>query len=149
MLPPLMFLHWLFAIEFLMANVAFKRPIISVGSFVHPKISFLCVLLATNFTTKRLFPGMGDQMTFHCGNTYKTFAANSTNWQNFGSPLSNTCFICFENVGQHLAVFDKTIADITVRRNNCFAGCVGTCFLRRWHNFSCIDCSNGFNCREM
>ena len=125
MLPPLMFLHWLFAIKFLMTNVAFKWPVISVGSFVHlqwvwiyslselyynfkdidcnqfispisseactyPKISFLCVLLAANFTAERFFSSMCDKMTFHCSDTNKTFSANPTNRQNFRGSLSNT-----------------------------------------------------------
>ena len=43
MLPPLMLLHWFFAVEFLMTNIAFKRAIISMGSFVD--LNIICFYL--------------------------------------------------------------------------------------------------------
>lgn len=38
MLSPLMFLHWFFSVEFLMANVAFKRTVIAVRPFMYLNI---------------------------------------------------------------------------------------------------------------
>ena len=81
MLAPLVFLHGLFAIEFLVAYLTLKRAIIAMRSFMnlkdklknminsfkrknmrlstYPKIAFLSVLLAAYFAGKWFFASMG------------------------------------------------------------------------------------------
>lgn len=59
MLAPLVFLHGLFAIEFLVADLTLKRAIIAMRSFMNPQISFLSVLLAAYFAGKWFLASMG------------------------------------------------------------------------------------------
>ena len=84
MLTPLVFLHRFFSVKFLMANIAFKRSVVAMSSFVDPKISLLSVLFATNFTGKWFFSSVSHQVALHGGYTDKPLAADCTYWQDLG-----------------------------------------------------------------
>jgi hypothetical protein len=83
-LTPLVFLHRFFSVEFLMANIAFKRSVVAMSSFMDPKVSLLSVLFATNFTGKWLLSGVSHQVALHGCYTDKPLAADCTYWQDLG-----------------------------------------------------------------
>ena len=124
-LTPLMLLHWLFSVEFLVANVALKRSIIPMRPLMHlnrnfshdeigfsttssactgfrpekrdyvrtptyPKISLLSVLFPANFTGKRFFSRVSDQMPLHCGHADESFTTNSAYRQDLGRSFPHT-----------------------------------------------------------
>jgi len=76
-LTPLMLLHRLFAIKFLVADVTFKWAIISMSPLMDPKIALLSVLFSANFAGKWFFSRMSDQMPFHSGHANEAFATDS------------------------------------------------------------------------
>jgi hypothetical protein len=87
-LAPLMFLHRFFSVELLMANMAFKRSIISMSSFVDPEISLLSVLFAADFAGKWLLSGMCHQMSLHSCNADKPLLTNCAYRQDLGRSFS-------------------------------------------------------------
>lgn len=90
MLTPLMLLHGLFAVEFLVANVALKGSIVAMSSLMDAQIALLGVLLAADFTGERFFSRVSDQMPFHGCHADEPFATNCTDWQDFRRPFSHT-----------------------------------------------------------
>jgi len=87
-LSPLVLLHWLLTIEFLLADVTFKWTVVGVSPFMHPEISLLRILLATDFAGKGLFASVCHQVPLHRSHTHKLLSAYSTNRNHFGGSFS-------------------------------------------------------------
>lgn len=90
MLAPLMLLHRFFSVELLVANMAFKRTIVTMSSFMDPQISLLSVLFATDFAGKRLLSGVSNQMPLHGCHADKPLLTDSAYRQDLGRPFPYT-----------------------------------------------------------
>lgn len=113
-LSPLMFLHGFFSVEFLCADVALEGAVIPVGSLMNPKISFLSVLLATDFAGEGFLAGVGDEVPLHGGHADKLLAAHSADRKNLGGPLPVTRFIALKDVGEAGAVLDEPVSHVVL-----------------------------------
>ena len=58
--------------------------------YTYPKISFLSVLLATDFAGEGFLAGVGDEVPLHGGHADKLLAAHSADRKNLGGPLPVT-----------------------------------------------------------
>jgi len=87
-LSPLVLLHWLLAVELLLADVTFKGSMVGVGSFVHPEIPFLRILLAANLAREGLFSSVRYQVSFHCCHANELLSTYPADGNHLGGSLS-------------------------------------------------------------
>ncbi len=86
-LPPLVLLHGLLAVELLLADVALERTVVAVRSLVDPEVALLRVLLAAHLARERLLAGVGDEVALHGGHADEALAAHAAHGQDLGRLL--------------------------------------------------------------